>query len=262
MTAPGDADAELVVERVGAVTVVRLHRPQARNALTMGMLRGIGAAVVAAEADPTVRALLIVGAGERAFCSGMDLRAFADGADYSVDDPATAAYLRLTRGEATLPVIGAANGSAIGGGLELLLGCDLIIASDAATFAFPEVRRGMFPGGGGTFVATRIPLNIALELTLTGDSITAARGYELGLVNAVVAAGQVFATALDYAERIAANAPLGLAACKELVRLAATDTTAAHRRLSHWQATVFASEDAKEGAQAFLERRPPVWRGR
>ncbi|MBH0780768.1 enoyl-CoA hydratase-related protein [Nocardia bovistercoris] len=262
MTAPDAEGDDLLIERVGAVTVVRLNRPRARNALTMAMLRGIGAAVVAAEADPTVGALLMVGAGDRAFCSGMDLRAFADGADYTVDDPATAAYMRLTRGEATLPVIGAANGSAIGGGLELLLGADLIIASEAATFAFPEVRRGMFPGGGGTFVATRIPLNIAFEMTLTGDSITAARGYELGLVNAVVAADQVFATAIDYAERIAANAPLGLAACKELVRLAATDTAAAHRRLIHWQNTVFHSEDAKEGAQAFLERRAPVWRGR
>ncbi|MGW5375650.1 enoyl-CoA hydratase-related protein [Nocardia sp. NPDC003999] len=254
--------AEYRIERRGTVSIIRLNRPEARNALTMNMLRGIGAAVLAAEADPTVRVLLLTGSGDRAFCSGMDLRAFAGGAAFDADDPATAAYTRLARGEIAVPVVGAANGSAIGGGLELLLGSDLIIAAESAEFAFPEVRRGFFPGGGGTFVGARIPMNIALELTLTGDSITAARGYEIGLVNAVVAADQVLPTALRYAERIAVNAPLGLAACKELVRLSVTDAAHAEARLKHWQERVFTSADAKEGAQAFLAKRPPVWRGR
>ncbi|WP_280295297.1 enoyl-CoA hydratase-related protein [Nocardia abscessus] len=253
---------EYRIERDGAVSVIRLNRPDARNALTMAMMRGIGAAVLAAEADPTIRVLLLTGSGDRAFCSGMDLRAFADGATFDDDDPATSAYTRLAHGRVTVPVVGAANGSAIGGGLELLLGSDLIIASESAQFAFPEVRRGFFPGGGGTFVGSRIPMNIALELTLTGEPITATRGYEIGLVNAVVAPDQVLATALSYAQRIAANAPLGLAACKELVRLAVTDADRAGARLRHWQETVFTSADAEEGAQAFLEKRPPVWRGR
>ncbi|MGY2010284.1 enoyl-CoA hydratase/isomerase family protein [Nocardia gipuzkoensis] len=111
----------------------------------MAMMRGIGAAVLAAEADPTIRVLLLTGSGDRAFCSGMDLRAFADGATFDDDDPATSAYSRLAHGRVTVPVVGAANGSAIGGGLELLLGSDLIIASASAQFAFPEVRR-MPPG--------------------------------------------------------------------------------------------------------------------
>ncbi|MFI9408758.1 enoyl-CoA hydratase-related protein [Nocardia gamkensis] len=253
---------ECRLERHGAVSLIRLHRPEARNALTTHMMRGIGAAVLATEADPTVRVLLLTGSGDRAFCSGMDLRAFAEGDAFDADDPATAAYTRLTRGEIAVPVVGAANGSAIGGGLELLLGSDLVIAAESAQFAFPEVRRGFFPGGGGTFVGSRIPMNIALELTLTGEPITAARGYELGLVNAVVAPDRLLPTALSYAERIAANAPLGLAACKELVRLSATDATRAAARLKYWQETVFTSADAKEGAQAFLAKRPPVWRGR
>ncbi|MFC8528001.1 enoyl-CoA hydratase-related protein [Nocardia sp. NPDC057227] len=254
--------AEFEYERHGAVGLIRLNRPAARNALTVPMIEGIGAAALAAEADPTIRVLLLTGAGDRAFCSGMDLRAFASGAEFNDSSPGAVGYLRLTGGELTVPVVAAANGSAVGGGLELLLGGDILIAAENATFAFPEVRRGLFPGGGGTAIGARIPVHIALELTLTGASITAARGYQLGLFNAVVAPDLVFATALEYAERIAANAPLGLAACKELVRLAVTDPARAAERRAHWQRTVFTSADAAEGARAFLAKRPPVWRGR
>lgn len=254
--------ADFEYERHGAVGIIRLNRPAARNALTVPMIEGIGAAALAAEADPTIRALLLTGAGDRAFCSGMDLRAFAEGAEFTDTAPGAVGYLRLTGGELSVPVVAAANGSAVGGGLELLLGGDILIAAEHATFAFPEVRRGLFPGGGGTAIGARIPVAIALELTLTGASITAARGYQLGLFNAVVAPELVFATALEYAERIAANAPLGLAACKELVRPAVTDPARAAQRRAHWQRTAFTSADAAEGTRAFLAKRPPVWRGR
>lgn len=249
---------ELLTERRGAVLVVRINRPEARNALTANVMWGIGAAIVEAESDPDIRALVLTGTGDRAFCAGMDLRAFADGQGLEGNED----FLRLTRGEVTVPVIGAANGSAVGGGLELLLGCDLIVASAEAKFALPEVKRGLFPGGGGTFIGTRIPLSVALEMTMTGDPIDAARGYAVGLVNAVVAASEVLETAIGYAERIAANAPLGVAACKELGRLAATDIGAARERERHWQSVVFTSADAKEGAVAFMEKRPPAWQGR
>jgi enoyl-CoA hydratase len=168
----------------------------------------------------------------------------------------------LLRGEITVPVIGAANALAVGGGLELLLGCDVIVASNEARFGFPEVKRGFFAAGGGTFIGTRIPLGIALELTLTGELIDAARAYEIGLLNAVVAPDEVMPTALAFAERIAECAPLGLAASKELVRLGVSDAARAAARLEEWQAIVFQSEDAKEGARAFVEKRKPVWRGR
>jgi enoyl-CoA hydratase/carnithine racemase len=260
---PSSYASELVRERHGAVSILRLNRPEARNALTVPMLRDLGAALLDAEADPAVRALVLTGTGGRAFCSGMDLRSFAGGALPGVgDDEGTAAYYRLLDGRVTVPLIGAANGTAVGGGLELLLGCDLVVASSEAEFGFPEVTRGLFPGGGGTALGTKLPLAIALELTLTGERVDARRAYEVGLVNAVVTPDEVLPTALRLAERIAANGPLGVAACKELVRLHVTDPARAQQRRDEWRRVVFASEDAKEGALAYVEKRPPVWRGR
>lgn len=254
---------ELVLQRRGPVLVVRLNRPEARNALTPALLSGIGAAMVEAESDPDIRVVVLTGTEDRAFCAGMDLRAFADGESMGTDeDEATAGYYRLVKGTLTVPVIGAANGAAVGGGLELLLGCDLVIASAQARFGLPEVKRGLFAGGGGTFLGTRVPLAIALEMTLTGDPIGADRAYQVGLVNAVIAPDAVLDTALGYAERIAENAPLGVAASKELVRLGVTNAARAATRMQEWQHKVFTSDDAKEGAAAFVEKRKPVWSGR
>ena len=264
MTGPSAEAGELVQERHGPVLVVRLNRPAARNALTQTLLSAIGTAVTRAESDPDVRVVLLTATGDRAFCAGMDLRSFAGGEhrDGGCADPGAAGYQRLTEGRLSIPVVGAANGTAIGGGLELLLGSDLIVASDQAKFGFPEVKRGLFAAGGGTTIGTKIPLALALEMTLTGELIDADRAYQLGLVNAVVAAPDVLATALALAERIAANAPLGLAASKELVRLSVSDAAGARSRLKDWQSTVFASDDAKEGAVAFIEKRAPAWKGR
>jgi len=253
---------ELITERHGAVLSARINRPEARNALNGNVIRGIGAALLQAEQDPEIRVLVITGTGDRAFCAGMDLRAFAEGGDLGGDSPEGAAYFRMSKGDTAIPIVGAANATAVGGGLELLMASDVIIASAAAKFGLPEVKRGLFPGGGGTFLGTRIPLHVALEMTLTGDQITAERAYALGLVNVVAAPDEVFAAALAMAERIAANAPLGLAAIKELVRLGVTDAVKASERMPQLQRAVFGSEDAKEGATAFVEKRAPVWRGR
>jgi len=253
---------ELVRERRGPILVLRLNRPEARNALTARLLSGIGTAVLEAESDPEVRVIVLTGTGDRAFCAGMDLRSFADGESMDPGDSGRAGYQRLVEGKTTLPVVGAANGTAIGGGLELLLGCDMTVASAQARFGFPEVKRGLFPAGGGTFVGSRIPLAVALEMVLTGDLIDAARAQQVGLVNTVVAPEEVLATALALAERISENAPLGLAAAKELVRLGVRDAAQATSRLSELQSTVFTSDDAKEGAMAFVEKRRPVWKGR
>ena len=254
---------ELVQERRGNVLVARLNRPEARNALNAALIDGIGAAMDDAENDPEIRAVVITGTGDRAFCAGMDLRAFAGGEQApAASSPAREGYRRLVQGELTVPVIGAANATALAGGFELLLACDLIIASSHALFGLPEVKRGLFPAGGGTFLGTRIPLAVALEIALTGDTIDAERACALGLVNAVVPPDQVLTTALGFAERIAANGPMGVAATKQLVRLGLTDARRAGERLLELQVAVFGSEDAKEGAAAFVEKRAPVWKGR
>jgi len=257
-------DNELVLEGRGPIVVARLNRPEARNALTPSLLGAIGRAAVEADADPESRVLVITGTGDRAFCAGMDLRAFAAGGDdvFAGDPDAMTNYWRLLRGDLSIPVVGAANGAAVGGGLELLLGCDIVVASTDARFGFPEIQRGLFPAGRGTLLATRVPTAFALELTLTGDLITADRAHEIGLVNAVVPAAEVMTAALAYADRLAANAPLGLAAIKELVHLGVKDPERWETRAVELQQAVFASEDAKEGATAFIEQRAPVWRGR
>jgi enoyl-CoA hydratase len=194
----------------------------------------------------------------------MDLRSYVSGSEQSGarSEAEIAAYMRVLDGEVAVPVVGAANGAALAGGFELLLGCDLVVASSEATFGLPEVKRGLLAGSGVMQIGRRVPLAVALELSLIGDPIDARRAYELGLVNAVVPPGEVLGTALSLAERIVANGPLAVAATKELVRAAASNAPHARDRLRELQALVFASDDAKEGARAFLEKRAPVWQGR
>jgi enoyl-CoA hydratase/carnithine racemase len=255
----------LVTERRGAVTVLRLNRPEARNALNPELLTAIGLGMVEAERDPGVRAVVLTGTGDKAFCAGMDLRAFAEsgGAGGVGGSPeGMRGFARFTSGEIALPIVGAANATAVAGGFELLLGCDVVVASEAASFGVPEVKRGLFAAGGGVFLSTRIPLAVALELTLTGDPIDAARALALGLINRVVPPGEVLDAAVALAERIARNGPLALQATKEMVRAASTDLARAKRLAAEWQPKVFGSEDAKEGATAFIEKRDPVWTGR
>ena len=252
----------LVVDRRDHVLVARLNRPEARNALDPALIEALGDAIVLAETDGDIRAMVLTGTGDRAFCAGMDLRSFSSGSFALEDSDGLRAFQRLTRGEVQVPLVGAANATAVAGGLELLLGCDLIVLAEGAVVGIPEVKRGLFAAGGGTFIGTRIPLALALELALTGDTIDAHRALAIGLVNAVAPADQVLDVALGYASRIAANGPLAVRVTKELVRLAAVDAGAAWDRLREVQPEVFASADAREGALAFVEKRPPVWTGR
>jgi enoyl-CoA hydratase len=261
----------VVEERRGHVLVLRMNRPEARNALNSALIRALGDALAAAESDPDVRVVVITGTGDRAFCSGMDLRDFASGSAPAPDtessdaapvDISASPFMRLMRGEITVPVVAAVNASAVAGGFELVLGCDLVVASAEARFGLPEVKRALFPGGDGILLGTRIPLPIALEINLTGDYVDAARALALGLVNRVVPPADVLDTAIELAERIAANGPLAITATKELTRLAVTDVERAHERQREWFPVVFQSEDALEGATAFVEKRDPVWKGR
>jgi len=256
----------VVVEQRGAVRILRLNRPEARNSLSPELIGELGAALDAAVADDGVRAVILTGTGDRAFCAGMDLRAFAEGrtsrGGSGGSDP-MAAFGKFIRDSIPKPIIGAAQATAVAGGFELLMACDLVVASSAAQFGIPEAKRGLFAAGGGVFLSARIPLALALELGMTGDLINAQRALELGLINRVVAPEKVLDEAIALAERITANGPLGVAATKELMRLAATGTLKeAAERQAVLQPRVFGSEDAKEGSLAFVERRAPNWKGR
>ncbi|HET6963509.1 MAG TPA: enoyl-CoA hydratase-related protein [Acidimicrobiales bacterium] len=253
----------LVEEQRGHVLLLRMNRPEARNALSPELIAALGGGLQRAEADPGIRCVVLTGTGDRAFCAGMDLKAFGEGRRPSEDDAArSATFMAFSRGETAIPVVGAANATAVGGGFELLLACDVVVASEGARFGLPEVKRGLFAGGGGVLLGSRLPLAVALELTLTGEPIDAARAYDLGLVNRVVPAGDVLDEAVAMAELIARNGPLALEVTRRIVRTSAEDMARARALITEWQPKVWASEDAKEGAAAFIERRDPVWSGR
>ncbi|MBW0106726.1 enoyl-CoA hydratase/isomerase family protein [Pseudonocardia sp. KRD-291] len=250
------SDQPVLVERRGPLTVVTLNRPHAANSLDGPTMTGIGRALAEAEADDEVRALVLTGAGEKIFCAGMDLKAFASGG-LEVDGPGLDV---LTARVYPKPVVAAVNGTAVGGGLELALACDLVVASETARFGLPEVSRGLIAAGGGTRLPRRIPLAYALELGLTGELVDSARIREMGLVNRVVPAAEVLPTALALAERIAANGPLAVRVTKELMYGEIGDPD--REALAAAVKPVFDSHDAAEGARAFAERRTPHWTGR
>jgi enoyl-CoA hydratase/carnithine racemase len=260
-----EQNEEIVVTTKGNVRILRINRPEARNALNSVVIRGLGRGFVEADEDPDVRAVIVTGTGDRAFCAGMDLRSFAN--DEQVggggDPDATRGYSQFLREGISKPVIGAANATAVAGGFELLLACDLVVASEEARFGIPEVKRGLFAAGGGVGLGRRLPMAVALELGLTGDTIDAPRAFALGLVNRVVPPDRVLDEAVELAERVAENGPLAVRVTKRLM-WQALDVS----RDQMWELTagahgeVFESEDAKEGARAFVERRPPQWTGR
>lgn len=240
------------------VLLLTINRPAQGNSLDMACMRDIGQALADAQDDDSIRCIVLTGAGERAFCSGMDLKSFAAGG-IDIDDGRTGLEI-FTHKIYPKPIIAAVNGTAVGGGFELILACDLAVTAEHAKFALTEVKYGFVAAGGGTRLPRRIPLAIALELGLTGSFIDAHRAYELGLVNRVVASSQVVTEALALASRIAANGPLALRVTKQLMMEEVG--AGPWERIIELCTPVFHSEDAKEGARAFAEKRTPVWKNR
>lgn len=250
---------EVLVERRGAVQVITINRPGARNALNGAVAAGIRDAADELDADGDLRAGVLTGAGGT-FSSGMDLKAFLQGETPSFPGRGLCG---ITQTPPRKPLIGAAEGWALAGGFELLLACDLVIAGTSARFGVPEVKRALVAGAGGALLlAQRIPRALALEMLLTGDPVDAPRAAEMGLVNRVVEDGQALAAAVELAEKIAANGPLALIATKQIAN-GGGDWSAAERwgEMARLMQPVFASQDAREGARAFAEKRTPVWKG-
>lgn len=266
-TAAGNDD--VLVERRGHVMLVTINRPDARNAVNEAVCLGVGDALTEADADPEVRVVVLTGAGDKAFCAGADLKAIMRGERIIPEGEERAAWglAGFVGHYISKPTIAAVNAPAMGGGTEIALAADLIVAAETASFGLPEVKRGLVAGAGGAFrIVQQLPQRVGLEVLLTGDPLPAAQALEYGLVNRVVPADKVLDTALELAQKIAANAPLSVKASKRIAlgyegagRPAEDALWEATRRES---AITHGSEDAKEGPLAFAEKREPVWKGR
>jgi enoyl-CoA hydratase len=253
-------------EREGRVEILTLNRPESANAMDGELLTALGDALDELEEDDGAWVVVLTGAG-RHFCGGMDLRAFSEqggggGGAAPQRRPSARRGLGMFTTPFTKPLIAAVNGAAVGGGFELVMLCDLVVAADVARFGLPEVRRGLFASGGGTLLSSRIPLARALELGMTGELIGAAQAAEWGLVNRVVPLEELLSAALELASAVAANGPLGVQTTKRLLRRAVVDPAQPGWATEEEMAAVFQSEDASEGARAFVEKRPPNFRGR
>lgn len=246
------------VTRHGSVLVITLNRPEARNAINRHMAEGIAAAADELDTDPELAVGILTG-HKQVFSSGMDLKAFLRGETPIIEGRGLAG---ITATPPRKPLIAAVNGFAFAGGFELALACDLIVASASALFALPEVRRGLVAGGGGVVqLPRRIPRGIAMEMVLTGEPITASRAYDIGLVNRV-SKGSALDCALEIANTIAKNAPLAIQASKEVIQRSQDWPLDQLYALQNERiAPVLASDDAREGASAFAEKRTPIWRG-
>ena len=242
------------VESDGDVLVITIDRPQARNAVNLTVAEGIAAALDRLDSDAELRVAILTGAGGT-FCAGMDLKAFVAGERPYV---AERGFAGIVQGPPRKPIIAAVEGWALAGGFEIALACDLIVAARDARFGIPEVKRGLVAAGGALIrLPRRIPYHVARELALTGDPVGAERAYELGIASRLTEPGEALTAARELAATIAANGPLAIDATKRIL-VADEDW----ERAGAISGPVFESEDAREGARAFAEKRAPVWRGR
>jgi enoyl-CoA hydratase len=253
-------DDPVLTERRDGVLLVTLNRPDARNAVNTALAEGIAAALDDLDADSELTVGVLTGAG-KGFSAGMDLRAFVAGERPWVGDRGFAGIVQRA---ARKPLIAAVEGFAMAGGLEIALACDLVVASREARLGIPEVKRSLVAAAGALRrLPQRLPLNVAMEMALTGDPISAERAHALGLVNRVTEPGGAVDAALELAAAIARNGPLALDATKEiLLRQADWTEEEFWREQGERVAPVMSSDDAREGATAFSEKRDPVWKGR
>jgi len=255
-----DTEPAVLAEPRGRVLVITMNRPDQRNAVNAAVATGIASALDRLDADADLSIGVVTGAG-KGFCSGMDLKAFVSGERPWAGDRG---FAGITQRSAAKPLIAAVEGFAVAGGLEVALACDLIVAARGARLGIPEVKRSLVAAGGGLLRLPRmLPRNVAMEMALTGDPILAERGYELGLVNCLADPGAALDTALELAEVIAKNGPLALAASKRILNESGDwPDSEFFTRQAEITEPVMASEDAREGATAFAEKRPAVWKGR
>lgn len=251
---------EVLVDVTDGIMTVTLNRPKAKNAANRAVAVGVAAAMDELDSNDSIHVAIITGAGGT-FCAGMDLKAFVSGEMPMVEGRG---FAGLTEAPPRKPLIGAIEGYALAGGLELAISCDLIVTADDAKFGIPEVKRGLAAAAGGLIKLPRqIPSRLAMELAITGDFITAQRAYEIGLVNQVVPSGTALEAAKALAARIVANGPLAVAISKQVILESASwSADEMWAKQQDIVMPVFGSEDAMEGSIAFAEKRAPNWKGK
>lgn len=249
------SEEAVLTERRDRVLLITLNRPEAMNAINGALSAGLVAAVEELDGDSGLTAGVLTGAG-RGFCAGMDLKAFARGEDIGP-------MMTFVRQGAKKPLIGAIEGFALAGGLELALSCDLLVAAEGVKLGIPEARVGLFAAGGGLLrLPSRVGYGRAMEMAITADPILADEAHRLGLVARVSEPGKAVEVAMELAGRVAKNAPLSVQASKTLVKATQGATEEEFWKIQEpLSASVFGSNDAKEGPKAFAEKRSPNWTG-
>jgi enoyl-CoA hydratase len=249
-------------EVIGRIALMTINRPEARNAVNAEVANGIEAGIDKLEADDEVWIGILTGNGP-VFSAGADLKAIAAGKAAEITT-ARGGFAGIASRERTKPIIAAVDGPALAGGTEIVLSCDMVVASSNASFGIPEVKRSLVAAAGGLFRLPRaLPPAIALELAMTGDPISAERAYHFGLVNQLVEPGHVKEAAMALADRIIANAPIAVRQSRRVVMAALSANDEALWKITgDAMGVAMRTEDFQEGPRAFIEKRPPVWKGR